>query len=106
MKKGTLGNAIRNARQNMNMSQEELAEKVGITPTHIKHIESEHRMPSIHVLFDIVSLLNISLDNIMFPNTNENFEEYQILNNLIKGCSKGQLIFLIDIVNSLNKNLF
>ena len=51
MKPGLLGNTIRQARLNCKMTQEELAEAVQITPTHLKHIESEHRKPSIEVLF-------------------------------------------------------
>ena len=42
-----LGNAIRNARISRNLSQEDFSEMIGISPTHLKHIESEHRKPSI-----------------------------------------------------------
>ena len=45
MKQGLLGNTIRQARLDCKMTQEELAEAVQITPTHMKHIESEHRNP-------------------------------------------------------------
>ena len=38
LKDGILGTAIRNARQKHNLSQEQLAELVEITPTHLKHI--------------------------------------------------------------------
>ena len=47
MKQGLLGNTIRQARLDCKMTQEELAEAVQITPTHMKHIESEHRKPSV-----------------------------------------------------------
>ena len=36
-----LGNAIKEARMKQNLSQEILAEMIGISPTHLKHIESE-----------------------------------------------------------------
>ena len=42
MEQGLLGNTIRQARIDNNMTQEQLAELVQITPTHLKHIESEH----------------------------------------------------------------
>ncbi len=52
---------------NRHMSQEKLAELLNITPSHLKHIESEHRKPSLEVLFKAVVLLDISLDALLFP---------------------------------------
>ncbi|MDE5777140.1 MAG: helix-turn-helix domain-containing protein [Lachnospiraceae bacterium] len=105
MNKGTLGNSIRNARIKMGLSQEQLAEQVGITPTHVKHLESEHRLPSTPVLFKIVTLLNISLDSILFPMNDEISDIYNELEILTKKCSKKQIQFLIDVVQSMNANL-
>ena len=42
-------------------------QQLGITPTHIKHIESEHRKPSIDVLFHMISLLHLSIDTLFLP---------------------------------------
>lgn len=46
MKDGLLGDTIRQARMDNKMTQEQLAEAINISPTHMKHIESEHRKPS------------------------------------------------------------
>lgn len=43
MKDGLLGDTIRRARMDNKMTQEQLAEAINISPTHMKHIESEHR---------------------------------------------------------------
>ena len=51
MKDGLLGDTIRRARMDNKMTQEQLAEAINISPTHMKHIESEHRKPSVEVLF-------------------------------------------------------
>ena len=67
-----LGNAIREARMNHGMSQEYLAEILNVTPTHIRHVESSHRKPSIELLFQVCSLLNISLDALLFGNNPNN----------------------------------
>ena len=42
-----LREAIRNERKNKRITQEELAEMLEVSPTHVKHIESGHRKPSI-----------------------------------------------------------
>lgn len=62
MQPGLLGDTIRQARIDNKLTQEQLAELVQITPTHLKHIESEHRKPSIEVLFALAETLHFSLD--------------------------------------------
>ena len=52
-----LGAALREARMEKNYTQEYLAELLNITPTHMKHIESGHRKPSIEVYFKMVEVL-------------------------------------------------
>jgi len=91
MEKGKLGNAIRKARIEKNISQEALAEIVGITPTHLKHIESEHRKPSIEVLFKLAETLNISLDSILFESESENEALNKKISLLLNKCSQKQL---------------
>lgn len=63
-----LGTQICAARKAHGMTQEHLAELCDITVSHLKHIESGHRKPSVEVLFRIVQLLNISLDSILLEN--------------------------------------
>ena len=62
MKDGLLGDTIRQARMDNKMTQEQLAEAINISPTHMKHIESEHRKPSVDVLFSLADVLNFSMD--------------------------------------------
>lgn len=57
-----LGTALREARLKKNYTQEYLAELLNITPTHMKHIESGHRKPSIEVYFKMVEVLGFSTD--------------------------------------------
>lgn len=57
-----VGTCIRSARIKKNYSQEYLAELIQITPTHLKHIESGHRKPSIEVYFELAHVLDFSTD--------------------------------------------
>lgn len=70
-----LREAIRKGRKNKKITQEELAEKLEVSPTHVKHIESGHRKPSIEILFEITKILNISLDGVVFSK-NESAHRY------------------------------
>lgn len=93
LNKGVLGNTIRNSRIENKLTQEELAEMVGITPTHLKHIESEHRKPSIEVLFKLSSLLHFSLDY-LFIAENQDSETQSLIKKIqliLPECSQKEL---------------
>ena len=62
-----LRETICNMRKNKRITQEELAELLDVTPTHVKHIESGHRKPSIEILLDLAKILNFSLDSMVDP---------------------------------------
>ncbi len=101
MEKGILGNAIRRARLDMQLSQEELAEMVGITVTHLKHLESEHRKPSIEVLFRLTETLHISLDNLLTPKQNERELLLQEANLRLNQCSSYEIKLAIALLDAM-----
>ncbi len=103
MKPGLLGNTIRQARIDNKLTQEQLAELVQITPTHLKHIESEHRKPSIEVLFALAEVLHFSLDALLM--TNESYEHSKRKNELsllIDTCSDNELDVVIAALRELS----
>lgn len=104
IEKGALGNAIRKARIENGLSQEKLAEMIGITPTHLKHIESEHRKPSIEVLFQIAAILHMSIDNIIFQQ--ETLVQYRIkeIDVQLTTFSANELQIILDLIHSLQNN--
>ena len=62
MDKTTIGARIREQRKQLGMSQEQFAEKAGITGAYLSEIERGHKMPSITTLINIVNGLEISAD--------------------------------------------
>ena len=72
--RGSLGGAIKKARVEKKLTQEKLAEKIGITPAHMKQLESERRKPSVDVLYKLVFALDLSLDS-LFSNPDDNTQE-------------------------------
>ena len=101
LEKGLLGNAIRSHRIALGLTQEALAEAIDITPTHLKHLESEHRKPSVEVLFRLVKILHISLDDLLLPEKNNTPEEYKELLLLMGHCTSSELQIGIDLFKSL-----
>lgn len=98
---GVLGNAIKIARQEKHISQEKLSELVGITPTHIKHIESEHRKPSVEVLYRIVQILNISLDDLFFPEHSDGNILRGKAQRLLGECDEKQLKIVLATLEAM-----
>lgn len=62
----TLGREIRSARIRKGMTQEALAEMLNITPIHLKNIEGSRRKPSVPLLFQIMEILDFSVDALVF----------------------------------------
>ena len=62
-----LGEAIRTARMRKGLTQEALAELLDITPIHLKNMESSRRKPSVPLLFEMMELLDFSVDALVFP---------------------------------------
>jgi len=58
----TLGQRIRNRRHILGITQQVLAEALGITPQHISAVEQDKRVPSLHFLVKLGEQLGVSID--------------------------------------------
>ena len=99
-----LGAAIKSARLKQGYTQEQLAELLGLSPTHEKHIESGHRLPSVEVLFRLAQTLNMSLDNIVFPEQRAESGCVQEIQILLRQCTEKELAVVLDLAGSLVRN--
>ena len=60
-----LGERIRYYRRLNNMTQKELAAKLGVAPRYIGNIEQGHRGPSLDMLVELCKRFNIGLSDIL-----------------------------------------
>ena len=60
-----IGQRIRKTRRAHGLSQEELAELVGISTTHMSHIETGNTKLSLQVLVDIAVKLEVKTDDLL-----------------------------------------
>lgn len=65
MNRVEMGARIKEARLKSNLTQEQLAEKLGIGPTYICDIERGAKFPSFGLFINIVDVLNVSADYIL-----------------------------------------
>lgn len=59
-----LGANLRRLRKAAGVTQENLAEKIGISAVHLNRIEKGHSSPSAEVLFALADSLNVTADNL------------------------------------------
>lgn len=76
-----LGEIIRKLRKNMNMTQEELAELINVTPQAISKWENSIGMPDISQLIPLANVFNVSVDTLLGINNNLVNEE---INKIVK----------------------
>ncbi len=63
--KKKIGSRIRDRRNDLQISQEDLAFKAEVTPTYLSQIESGNRNPSLEVLFRLCAALQIELSDLV-----------------------------------------
>ena len=84
-----LGQAIKDARNNRGWTREELGAMLGITARYLVDIENEGQHPSLQVLYSLVSLFDISVDQFIFPGKEAAMTtQRRQLNNLLDGMSE------------------
>ena len=98
-----LGSAIKEARLKKGMSQEALAEALDISPTHVKHMESGHRKPSVEKLFRTAQLLDMSVDSVIFVAKKEDPVSRE-LDIAISSCNVKEKQVLLDMATALRKH--
>ena len=86
---------MKNARKRMGWTREELAEKVNLAPRYIMSIENKGQHPSFQVFYELVTLLNISVDHFFFPDAIiEKTTRRRQLDQLLDGLDDKDLIIM------------
>lgn len=61
------GQAIKSARKAKGISRNQLADTLHIAPRYIASIENSGQHPSLQILYELVTLLDVSVDQFFFP---------------------------------------
>ena len=86
-----IGQRIRKFRKANNLSQEQLAEKIGISVTHLSHIETGNTKLSLQVLVNIADCLSVHTDELLY--------------DIISNCSAQDFYIIRDIVKATKYSL-
>ncbi len=97
-----IGQKIRKFRKIQGLSQEELAEKIGISTTHMSHIETGNTKLSLSVFVDIANALNVQTDDLLndrdIVRTDRANKE---LSEILETCTSEQLNVIADVVKAV-----
>ena len=96
-----IGQKIRKIRKAHGLSQEELAEKVGISTPHMSHIETGNTKLSLPVFVDIAAALEVRaddlLDNPTAATTSSSLDEIAAV---LDRCNAQQAKVIADVVKA------
>lgn len=73
-----MGLIFKKKRLEANLTQEELAEKIGVSSRYIMAIENEGKHPSLDIWFQLIRILHVSADAMIYPETSPS-EDDQLL---------------------------
>lgn len=106
MKYYEIGQRIRRYRKACGLSQEALAEKAGISATHMSHIETGNTKLSLSVLVNIAEVLDVQTDALLYdsPRFCKSVASERI-QKVLDSCTTEQLYVLIDAMESLKISL-
>ena len=96
-----IGQRIRKFRKAHDWSQEELAEKVEISTTHMSHIETGSTKLSLPVLVSLANVLDVRTDDLLFDRTQDSHNAaVSEITEILSQCTTQQVRFLGDLIRA------
>lgn len=100
-----LGSAVRATRKSKNLSQEALAEKLGVCKRTIIDIEKNTGNPKFELLYMLVRELDLPLYQVFYPEVVDNSEMKNVLMKELSDCSAYEMKVILSVVKSLRYTL-
>ena len=90
------GNTLKTLRLRKNMTQAQLAQKLGLTKSVISAYETGLRLPSYDILIHIARIYNVSTDYLL------GIEQKQEID--LSGLSREEIDALLNLINAMKRN--
>ncbi len=95
-----IGKRIRKYRKAKGLSQEQLAEKVDISVTHMSHIETGNTKLSLPVFVRLAKALDIQTDDMLSDEVSGKARAMDDLFDILQSCTAEEARIITDIVRS------
>lgn len=98
------GLAIKEARKKQGLTREQVGAMIEIDPRYLTNIENKGQHPSLQVLYDLVSLLNVSVDEFFLPSDNlAKSSKRRQLESKIDNFTDADLVIMESVVDGIVK---
>lgn len=101
------GQAIKAAQKAKGISRNQLANKKNIAPRYIASIENSGQHPSLQIFYELVTILDVSVDQFFFPDTvTDKSTQRRQLETLLDDMSDNGLRIVTAVFNYCRLGLF
>ena len=95
-----IGQRVRALRRGRDLSQEALAERVGISVTHMSHIETGNTKLSLPVLLRLSQELGVGTDDLLREDPGPRSPAAEELEEVLTGCTAGPRRILLEVARA------
>lgn len=96
-----IGQRIRKIRKAQGFSQEDLAEQIGISTTHMSHIETGNTKLSLSVLVALANALKVRTDDLLFEEqAMTRSTMIESISQMLETCTTQQIKFMEDLIKA------
>ena len=100
-----LGFAIKEARKKRGLTREQVGAMIEIDPRYLTNIENKGQHPSLQVFYDLVSLLNVSVDEFFLPASDlEKSTRRRQLEKRLDNLSDKDLVIMESVADGIIKS--
>lgn len=101
-----IGQRIRRFRKARGLSQEQLAERIDISTTHMSHIENANTKLSLPVFIKIAEALEVRTDSLLYDEPRDTSSRaYSDIANVLDGCDAKQARCIAEIVRAVKQSI-
>lgn len=100
-----IGQRIRRFRKARGLSQEQLAELIGISTTHMSHIETANTKLSLPVFVEIANALEVQTDALLYDAPRDSVSSsIEEISTILERCNSKQARIIADIVRTTKQS--
>jgi len=104
MLSGSIGKQIRKYRLKKNLRQEDLAEKVNVSPNYIGMIERDEKVPALDTFVDILNVLDASADIVLSDVLKNGYKiKNSVLDDKLSQLTETERNKIYDVIDTLIK---
>lgn len=101
-----IGKRIKIARIRTNLTQESVADKIGVTPQHVSNIETGNSSVSLTTLVAIANLLNVSVDELLCDTVLKSKPVFiKEADDIFNDCNEYEVRVLVDVLKATKNSM-